>query len=665
MNTENISGEAFLSMLEARLDKVYTDEQKMLIMNMDKPTICFASPGTGKTTTAICGLLFTELYKHINGSNIYALSFTNPATAELAVRHKKACDALGLKTQTVTFKTLHSLCTQLLNENYHLLNMSSIDTSGSIPMSRAAELIVNMSQEHGEPITHQMAKSVVRACRSLNSALIFDEDHVKAKKCFKDTKLSYDLFTKLRKDLFTYAMVTEVIPVDNIILYALRLLTEHPEVSVEMKKKCKVMLVDEAQDLSLLHLRVISLMTECPILIGDMKQQIYAFNGACQEIVEQFYKSFPDSTTLELNQSFRCKNEIIDYANKIIRHNGLSGERVRGTGDGGSVQLINDLSLEDLASEFAKDYFVTNNRMFSRDTMFLFRNNASVVPIAEALYQNKVPFRVTKYQSAAELPVIKEMVDILNLCRNPFNYNYVGALSYLIPELRAFKTLPDLKSSSGSVFEVNYIFKDMATGGKVMMLLSDISEDIKRGATMQEIMNKLWGVYYQYWLKPREWMLENDVKYYTRIVAPLLRNKTFDKFVADESAKKNFINECEQKQEGIRCYTMHASKGLEADDVYIIDADEGLIPNLGKLEDLVKANCNMDAAREVRNERSLCYVAITRAKENVRIVFNGDMPASIILGENPFESLDEIYKTYHLSSDDITAFADFVEEVPV
>ena len=664
MSTVEISGDAFISKMEVRLGLEYTDEQHALVKAFHKPTICFASPGTGKTATAIGGLFYTELYDHVPGENIYALSFTNLATGELCVRHKKACTNLHVPVQTPKFQTLHSLCRTILVENYHLLGMSKLDTSGTMSLKNSVRLVEDLARDMQKPVTPQIARNIVKAIRELNSSMIFDEDHVKTKKCFKDTRVDYEVFTKLRKSMFAYCTLSEVIPVDNIMLYTLDLMTKHPEVSKAFKEKCKVMLVDEAQDLSLLHLRIISLMTDCPILIGDMKQQIYAFNGACQEIVQQFYRLYPDAETLELNQSFRCKNEIIDYANKIIEHNGLGNNNVKGTSDGGSVQIVTGLSLNDLAARIAKEY-EDNNRLFPRNTMFLFRNNASSIPVVEAMYQHQVPVLVNKYKPATEIPVIQELCELLNLCRNPYNINYVQALAYLIPELRTFTNLTDnpfykmMKGSVASIFEVNYLFKDMGVGSAAMQALSHASEMMKQGALVKELFNSLWEIYYKQWVHPREWMLEYTPKYYINLVQDLVRNKTFDKFISDEAAKKKFVDECSQKSLGVRAYTMHAAKGLEADDVYILDADEGIIPNLGKLDQLVKADCNMDAAREIRNERALCYVAITRAKDNVYIVHNG-MPASMIMGDNQFESFDTMYETLKLTSDDILAFESFV-----
>lgn len=665
MNNQLVSQAAFITSMEARLNCEYTEEQRALIEEFDRPTICFASPGTGKTHTAIAGLINAELYKGIPGENIYALSFTRMATAELSVRHKAACEKLRIQP-TVTFKTLHSLCAEILRKNYRYFDLERLDTEKQRPLKDQVKLVEEMVTEWGEKITPQVARAVVLACQSLNSALIFDDDTVKTKMAYKETHCEYELFKKIRRNLFVFPMYTGKIPVDCLMLYALVLMLDHPEVSEQFKSKCKLMLVDEAQDLSLLHLRIISLLTDNPILIGDMKQQIYAFNGACQEIVDQFYRLFPQAETKELTQSFRCKNEIINFANEIIVPNNLDGKVATGTGNGGSVQVLTDLSLEELAHAWAED-FKKNNNMFSRDTLILFRNNASATPIAEALFRCQVPFRVNNYIAATELPVVKEMVEILTLCRNPYGLNYVHALGYLIPELRGYGKVQDnpiykiCDKNNCNVFGVNYVFKDPGVGAEAMALLMELSEEITKGTVVFDLMNMLWPMYEEQWLHNRTWMLEYSPAYYLNLVQPVIRDKTFDKFVSDEGAKLAFIKENLERHRGIRCYTMHASKGLEADDVYILDADADLIPNLSKLDKMCKKHCEMDAAREIRNERSLCYVACTRAREHVYIVPRVRV-APMLMGENEFQDFDNLYTSFSIVSDDINAFNAFARE---
>lgn len=666
-----LTQQSFITHLEVALGRDHTEEQKELIRSFgDGPLFCFADPGTGKTFTAVSGLINAELFKQIPGNQIYALSFTRMATGELAVRHEEAVRKLAA-VPNVHFSTLHKLCLGILSENYSLLGMNSFGNSGGLTLERSVSIIEKSLQDWNleTSLDPRTIKSIIRACESLNAALIFDEDNVRSKAAFKSCGVEYDIFNKARGALFGYSLLSENIAVSDILLYTLMLMQKHPEVSEKFKSQCKLMLVDEAQDLSLLHLRVISYLTDCPIFIGDMKQQIYAFNGACQEIVEQFFKRYPNAKTCKLTQSFRCMSEIADFATQIIIPNKIGGEDFKGVSEGGDVSIhcgygADGLDLETMVRKI-KSEFVTNMNVFKESILFLFRNNASVIPIAEELYKQQLPFRVNKYTEAYAIPVMKEACEILALCANPKTPSNIAALQYIIPEFRSYSNimynpLYKICTQKGcSVFEVNYQFKD-PSAKETMNLLMEIREMILAKASVKDLINTLWPVFNHEYLARNSWKYDNDVQYYLGTVEPLV-HKDYTTFVQDELEKVKIIKDCNRYNRGIRCYTMHASKGLEADIVYIIDADKGIIPNDKKLDRLVKQHCDLDAARNVREERALCYVACTRAKKELHIVYKTRL-APMFVGENEYKMYDDVYMFNGGMSDDIAAFEDFVVE---
>lgn len=672
MLLDGVTPESFITLLKVKLDSNFTEEQTELIKSFgSKPTFCFADPGTGKTFTAVGGLLFAELYKQIPGKNIYALSFTNMATGELAVRHEKACRKLDI-SPTVNFSTLHKLCAGILAENYRKLGMASLGKTQNLKFHEAYRLIENTCQEWGMLLKPQQIKACIKACRALNSSLIFDEDNVRTKAVFKDCKMDYKEFEKVRGLLYTYSIYTESVDVSDIMLYTLMLMEKFPEVSQQFKAQCKMMLIDEAQDLSLLHLRIISMLTDCPVFIGDMKQQIYAFNGACQEIVQAFFKQWPDAKTVQLSQSFRCKSNIADFATRIILPNGVGGENFKGVSEGGIVQAHiasndagQDYSIPSIISSI-RDEYLANNSIFKRQYLFLFRNNISALPIAEELYKKGLPFRVNNYTPAFEVPVIKEMCEILQLVETPNYLQYIPALRYLIPEFRSYSMLNKhpyyiiCQKSGSDIFSVNYQFQDNDIGSAAMNLLIRLREKLLEGATVDELFNTMWPMYDELWVKPNEWRLEASKEYYLNNVNVLTR-KTYKEFINDEIKKQEIIKESMRYERGVRCYTMHASKGLEADVVYLVDADDGVIPNVKKIDDMLKKNCDMDAARALREERSLAYVACTRAKEELHIIYNNRI-SPILLGSEQYKDFDDIYSYYKDQGNDIEAFIRFVEE---
>lgn len=654
--------EAFVTTLEARLGKVFTEEQKDFIMNLDTPGMCFASPGTGKTASAVAGLLLTELYKQIPGENIYALSFTNMATLELAVRHEDACKQLGVR-QNVNFKTLHKLCSSILRENHKLLDMETMETTSTFSIESLASGVIGYCQEQNIDLAPRNVRNVIRAVRTLNSSLTFTRTNVESRLCFKDTGLSYEDFMSIRKVLYDYNKLIEKIQVDDILLYTLELLLRHPEVATEFKKKCRVLLVDEAQDLSLLQLRIITLLSDCPVLIGDIKQQIYAFNGACQEIVGQYYKYYPNGWKKELNRSFRCKHEIADFATKLITPNHVGGEDFKGNGYGGVVDIMNGFDYADVCKSI-NDEYLANNRNFPKGILFLFRNNYSAIPIAEEFFKLKTPFRVNRYTPVTQMPIIKDLCAIVELALQPNSLDNLPALNFLIPEFRTYETIKDnpfyrtMVKKYCSIYDVKYSFKDAYCGERVLSMLLEVSDMCKGTTKVTDIFNTIYPLYREYWLYSREQFMEYDATYYFRLANFALHNKTYQQFRKDELDKYKFIEDCNLRRIGVRCYTFHAAKGLEDDIVYMLDCDEDIIPNKKKSDEMLRKHCELELAREIRNERSLVYVASTRAKDELHIRYNTSL-SSLLTEHNYYQQYDMMYESFKPDYNDVLEFQKF------
>ena len=529
-----ISLDTFLNDLSARVGVQYTDEQRAFMRDFTSPIISFSSPGTGKTKSAIGGLLTAELYHQVPGNQIYALSFTNMSTGELKVRHKQDCEKVGIK-QTVNFQTLHSLCSSILKANYKLLGIGKLTVVDTISIEDQAGLLMDISKDKGISLHPWQIRPFINAVRSLNSSLVFDRSHVESKYAFKQCRMPYEDFTTLRKFLYLYTKMTDTLQVQDILIYTLELLLSHPEVSAEFKSRCRILLVDEFQDLSLLQLRVISLLSNTVIAIGDIKQQIYAFNGACQEIVGEFKRYFPNARELNLNRSFRCADTIVDYSKAIIRPNAMNEQDFIGTGKEGTVDVVPNLPLSAICDTIEQQYR-ENRNTFPRDVLFLFRNNYSATPIAEELFKRKVPFRVNKYQATNMIPVIREMCAVVELAANPQNLANLSALRYILPEQKDYKEYtksPIYKvcaKEGCSIFEAPYNFRDAMAARNAMELLLSVKDMLSKQRPMREILNAIFPLFNEVYLTEREPYLEMPSTYYLNMARSVVQNKTYDEF---------------------------------------------------------------------------------------------------------------------------------------
>ena len=662
------SVETCITDLGIRLGIKYTDEQREFIKDFTVPTISFSSPGTGKTKAAISGLILAETFHGIPGRNIYAVSFTRMATGELKTRHKNDCARIGIQ-QTVNFSTIHSLCLGVLKRHYKKLGMDSFNHGESQPFDNLVSTLINVSNAYHFNLEPTRCRGLIDTCRSLNSKLIFDEEHVRDSYEFKCCRIPYEEFKVYRKALYQYAKLMNYISNDDIMLYTLELFTRNPEVSTEFKQNCRVLLVDEFQDLSLLELRVITMMSDCVIAIGDIKQQIFAFQGACPDIVEEYRKYYPTARTANLNQSFRCAEPIVDFSKALIAPNEMGEQDFRGMGKPGTVDVIANLDIPALVEKIEQEYRANKNT-FPRDIMFLFRNNYSAMPLAEEFFKRKVPFRVNNYPKVASMPVIQDFINVIELAANPSDPRNLRALDCILPEMREYRDytatpLYKIMCKEGcSFFELNYQFRNPQAAKKAIEMLFTVREMLNSNKTMREILNTIYPIYDEVYLRRREPFLPMPSKYYINMVQSLVQTKNYFQFIQDETMKMQAIADSVARGTGVRCYTFHAAKGLEADDVYMLDCSNGVCPGMRHLDKMEAMGCAIEKARDIRNERCLLFVAATRAREHLTVSYNGEESPLLQSQYNLFQQYDVLYKDHRLVYNDAEAFVDFINYAP-
>lgn len=208
------------------------------------------------------------------------------------------------------------------------------------------------------------------------------------------------------------------------------------------------------------------------------------------------------------------------------------------------------------------------------------------------------------------------------------------------------------------MFEAPYHYRDAMAAKEAMELLFTVKDMLTKQRPMRDILNAIFPLFNQVYLEAREPYLDMPSTYYFSMVRPIVQAKTYNAFIQDEMAKMQVIVDANSRRHGVRCYTFHAAKGLEADDVYIFDADEGIVPNLKELDKMERAGCVMEKAREIRNERSLLFVAVTRAKENLTITYSS-AKTSLLTSVNAFENYDRLYTEFQSEYPDVEAFEEF------
>ena len=647
-----------LKILSAYTHSDLTEEQMEFASDFTKDTISFSDPGTGKTHTLIVGLIMAQEYHKIPGDKINCMSFTNAAVSEMAGRYEAACKRCNI-AGTVKFNTFHSLSRRMMADAFPSI---SITAYGNIKED-IADMARYMSDVGIETEDMNFVKKVLRSINSLNSSLTFDPEHVKTKYEFVNLDIPVDVFQRLRKKWFLRGITRQVITQGDIPLYCLYALMSKPHIKEKYIGLYKIMVVDEFQDLSLLHLHILSYVASTLIVIGDMKQQIYAFNGACPQIVDEYLKMHPNARICNLTQSFRCAQPIANFATNIIKPNDMSIQTFTGRDFPAEIKVVErrNLNWKDIADTIAAD--ISAHRLAgARDVMFLYRNNASAIPIIEQLYQLNIPFRCSKFAAVMDVPIFSHLCALADAAQQPDDVMIVSKALKLFPE---FKKLPFnqtpapvevMKQTGKSLFEIKYSYREKSSYD-ILLAMQVARKKIEEGKSASVVLNNLLQVYDTYIIQGKWWQFDNTQEFYFSLVAPVIATKTYPMMIADEIEKSNRNQKNIDANMGIRCYTMHSAKGLEADDIYILDCDEGSFPNSKVLKKKLEAGCIYDAACDIRSERNLLYVAITRAKDSVTISYSAQ-PSTLLTTpeDNMYLEYDDVYKNTRNVYDDAEEF---------
>lgn len=622
-----------------------TDEQKVFASRFTEPTISFSDAGTGKTYATAVGIAQSQIYHKVPGDKICVLSFTREAAAEITKRYEIMMQyQFGYKP--ARFSTFHSLCNAILSEAWGKPNIQK----GHIWQDDVEVIKRSCTKQGLAEITDAQAKKILLAIDAMNANFIFDKENLNQMLKFKELRIEPAVFNKIRVDWFVKQVISRTIPQGDIPIHCYYLLRTDEKIRKKFNKMFDILVIDEFQDMSVLYLKIVFELSKSTVVIGDMKQQIYAFNGASDNIVSEFKKVYPNARICPLTKSFRCKDEILDKAMLYEKANKPPISTYSGMGTGGEVKVVKS-KMFDFDELCHSIYHMQQNRetVEQKSIMFLSRNNLTVMGIIERLYRNSVQFRTTKFKRVMDIPIFQEMCILIDAIEDDKNATKVGKALRLFPEFRyklQDKQIPLLgiiDSREIGWLSIDYRYKSN-TIPSIMGLFRSVKEALEKDVPCTRIFNSLLPVYENYIIEGQWWRLEFEKDFYINLVAPVVGNKTYRVMRAEENDKFNINEKNMSIYSGVRCYTIHSAKGLEADEVYILDCEEGVIPSKKNLDKYVRSKCYYEAARMVRNERNLLYVGVTRARSKATLLYDRDVSELISKPEeNRFSYLDEVY----------------------
>lgn len=557
---------------------------------------------------------------------IIAITFTNKAAGELKDR---LAARLGPKANDIWASTFHSACVRILRRDIDRIgfdkNFTIYDSDDSKRVIRDLLKEQNLDEKAFPP------RNVLSIISSAKDRYESPEVFAAANSEEKDWKLS-----RIAKIYSTYVKklrTANALDFDDIIYHTVTLFQQEPEVLAYYQDKFRYVLVDEYQDTNHLQYLLTSLLAgkrKNLCVVGDDDQSIYRFRGANIENILNFEQQYAAARTIRLEQNYRSTQNILDAANAVIEHNtGRKGKTLWTDNGGGELVTVKTTFNEsDEANYVVGDILMGVNRGRSfRDTAILYRMNAQSNALEYALKRNAIPYKVIGGMKFFDRAEVKDMLSYLCVLNNPLDdlrlrriintpargigattMDKVSALaeaqgSSLYEILRNADLFPELKSASAKLLKFADLIDHLRKDGVELALpefydavceqsgyigaLKEKNDMESRGRieNVQELKSNILGFLEQ---QPEDATLAgflNEIALYTDL----------DSVDADE----NYVT----------MMTIHSAKGLEFPSVYVVGMEEGIFPG----------NSAAYSEEELEEERRLCYVAMTRAKEKLTL----------------------------------------------
>lgn len=581
--------------------------QKRAIAHLSGPMMVLAGPGSGKTSVIVERTAYMTGEGKIPPSSVLVVTFSRAAAAEMKERFLAFT---GQKTTQVTFGTFHGVFYGILKQAYGLTAANILSEEEKYGILK--ELILTYGGELAEEgdFPEEISKEI-----SLVKGNRISLEHYYSS-CCPD-----EVFRQIYQGYLSACRSRRKLDFDDMLLYCYELFDKRKDILGAWQRKFQYILVDEFQDINLLQYDIVRLLAKPQdnlFIVGDDDQSIYHFRGAKPEIMLNFTKDYPDAEQVILNVNYRCSGKILSSAMQVIGHNKTRFFKELSTPnpEGEPVRIC---EYENPREEYLAVAGALRDRMERgedlRDTAVLLRTNQEAEGLVSALMERQVPFTMKEklpnifhhwicrnmlayMHFAAGENTRKNFLEIMN---RPNRYLSRDALAsdrkISFDRLRQFYNDKDWMCDRITTLETHLrILKGLAPYAALNF--------IRKGMGYEEYLQE----YAQYRkIKPEELTEILDRLQESARGADSL--KEWEDYIEDYTRRlEEQASRQEKEKEGVLISTLHGVKGLEYEEVYILNVNEGSIP--------YKKAVLQPAVEE---ERRLFYVGMTRAKKRLAL----------------------------------------------
>ncbi len=600
------------------------DKQREAALCTEGPLLVLAGAGSGKTRVLTYRIAYLMHEKGVSPWSIMAITFTNKAAREMKERLIKL---VGEKAEEMWVSTFHSSCVRILRREIEKIGYAKsfviYDTSDQQVVMKDCikELGVNDKDFPPKVILSQISKAKNELIDSITFEKMYEGDY--------RMRTIAKLYSLYQKKLYK----NNALDFDDIIMLTVKVFNENPDVLDYYHKKFRYILVDEYQDTNTSQYMLVSLLAgghRNLCVVGDDDQSIYRFRGANIRNILDFEKEFKDAKCIKLEQNYRSTQSILDAANNVIKNNrGRKGKNLwTDNGVGNKIKILSANEQYDEARMIAIeiDRLVKEENKSYSDFAILYRMNAQSRVIEDIMLRQAIPYRVL---GGLRFYDRKEIKDIVSYLRVIHNTNDSISLKRIINEpkrgigARTMEKAEEIANERDlSVFDVikdAYEYPELSRAATGLVDFANTIKGIieqKSELNVSEIVNII--LEQTGYMKMLE--LEESIEAQSRIenlkefISSAIEfekgniEATLEAFLETISLVAD-IDNYDEAEDAIVMMTLHSAKGLEFPVVFLCAMEEGIFPSFRSFGD----------EDELQEERRLCYVGITRARESLFI----------------------------------------------
>ena len=611
----------FIEMLSYKCGIKLTEKQKAAVLHKDGPALVLAVPGAGKTTVLLSRTANLIINHKVNPAAILSITFSRASALDMRNRYYNFFSQIT--SIGANFSTIHSFSYELIRK-YSIMNNKSykiIEEDGSKGIKR--DILRELFKEYnGENIDDDALEDLINSIGYVKNMML-KGDELEEYGFSQDIKHFleiYDGYEKIKKS-------NNYIDYDDMLTLAYDILQEDEELLQRYRNLYEYIQIDEGQDTSKIQHKLIEIIAQPKnnvFIVADDDQSIYSFRGAYPRFLLDFDKMYKDTKKYFIDQNFRSTPEIVALANSFIKSNRerFNKEMKTANPSGARVNLVK------VWDELQEVEYIINEltSASNKDSAILYRNNMAAIKLADELSRRGVSFYIRDYNKFFFKHFIIQ--DIRSFIMFTLDNRDIESLSRIYYRINSFisKDTIQLLSSKAKgdkdLFDLAESLLDLSSNQRgAMARLRKIFSllKVKAPGDFIDYIDKELG--YSKYLKDTctniGYSYESLKVILSNLKALAVRCNSFAAFLVRLEELEKVLEEAKLKKgkSNLTLSTIHSSKGLEFENVFLVDLIDNIMPTRSSIESYEQGNMG-----ELEEERRLMYVALTRAKQRLHII---------------------------------------------